>query len=117
LEFTENLGFTGEMSVTTTDNARVTTVRHLLADYELHHSQPPEEEQRSAPEPNLLDNPTSTNNPPDWQRDWRRVPPYRPVQNQVDDQRDVYNNEIEHTFIRVMFGGVWMMAVSLFKAV
>jgi hypothetical protein len=101
------------MSVTTTDNARVTAVRHLLADYELHHSQPPAGEERPAPEPNDRTTATTTSNPPDWETEWRRVPPYRPVQNQLDDQREVYNNEIEHNFIRVMFGGVWMMAVSL----
>ena len=100
------------MSVTTTDNARVTAVRHLLADYELHHSQPSEADERSAPEPNDQHIPLVDSNPPGWTTDWRRVPDYRPVQNQLDDQREVYNNEIEHTFIRVMFGGVWMMAVS-----
>lgn len=101
------------MSVTTTDNARVTAVRHLLADYDLHHSQPPEGEAQPAPEPDgQASSATTTSNPVDWETEWRRVPSYRPVQNQLDDQRDVYNNEIEHNFIRVMFGGVWMMAVS-----
>lgn len=103
------------MSVTTTDNARVTAVRHLLADYELHHSQPPEGEEQPAPEPNDQRE-LPSDNPPNWPTEWRRVPSYRPVQNQLDDQREVYNNEIEHNFIRVMFGGVWMMAASHLNA-
>jgi len=81
------------MSVTTTDNARLITVRQALGDYELHHSQP--SEAQAAP----------AGNPPGWTDQWRRVPAYRPTNNQLDDQREVYQNEVEHTFVRVMFGG------------
>jgi hypothetical protein len=39
------------MSVTTTANARITTARHYLADYDLHHSQPSPSEASPAPAP------------------------------------------------------------------
>ncbi|KAK4960500.1 hypothetical protein LTR10_003396 [Elasticomyces elasticus] len=100
------------MSVTTTDNARLITVRHALGDYELHHSQPSDAEARPAPPPDShpLSNNSSTTNPPGWEDQWRRVPAHRTTNNQLDDQRDVYQNEIEHNFVRVMFGGVNMMS-------
>ncbi|KAK3117128.1 hypothetical protein LTR53_001785 [Teratosphaeriaceae sp. CCFEE 6253] len=109
------------MSVTTTDNARLTTVRHALGDYELHHSQPSDAEAAPAPAPDahpLSPNSAATSNLPTWENRWRRVPAYRPTNNQLDDQREVYANEIEHTFIRVMFGGVNLMssATHLWRA-
>ncbi|KXL44602.1 hypothetical protein M433DRAFT_108994 [Acidomyces richmondensis BFW] len=97
------------MSVTTTDNARITTVRHLLADYDLHHSQPSDHEATAAPALDFHSAPPSSN-PPGWEDRWRRVPAYRPMRNQLDDQRDVYQSQTEHNFIRIMFGGVSMMA-------
>ncbi|TKA69892.1 hypothetical protein B0A55_07523 [Friedmanniomyces simplex] len=102
------------MSVTTTDNARLITVRQALGDYELHHSQPSEAEGAPAPAPNTHPLPpnTPTSNPAGWEDQWRRVPAYRPANNQLDDQREVYQNEIEHTFVRVMFGGVNMMSTA-----
>ncbi|KAL1582225.1 hypothetical protein WHR41_09074 [Cladosporium halotolerans] len=95
------------MSVTTTANARMVATRHYLADYELHHSQP--ENPISAPAPNEQ-KPLSENNPPGWEDQWRRVPAYRPAQNQLDEQRTTYTSEVERNFVRVMFGGVSMMA-------
>jgi hypothetical protein len=92
------------MSVTTTSNARVTAARHYLADYDLHHSQPSANEASPAPAPNAHPAP-STNNPADWEDQWRRVPAYRPAVNQVDEQRNTYTSEVERNFVRVMFGG------------
>ena len=101
------------MSVTTTDNARITTVRHLLADYDLHHSQPSLDESSAAPEPNFQGI-RSESNPTDWETQWRRVPAHRPVDpSLLEGDRNTYTNNIERTFIRVMFGGVHMQAVSL----
>lgn len=99
------------MSVTTTDNARITNLRHVLADYELHHSEPTQSEAQPAPAPNEHDDPVASN-PAGWATEWRRVPAYRPVQNQRDEQRDTYTGAIERNFVRVMFGGVYTMAVS-----
>lgn len=95
------------MSVTTTDNARMVTVRHMLADYDLHHSQPTDSEAAPAPEPNVPSLPPQAhdNDPADWERGWRRVPAYRPTVNQLDGSRNTYQNAIEQNFVRVMFGG------------
>lgn len=102
------------MSVTTTDNARITSLRHTFADYDLHHSQPSESEVAHAPAPNNQPTNSTSLNPPDWETQWRRVPDYRPVNPEMlHGDRDTYNNAIERNFIRVMFGGVWMQAVSL----
>lgn len=102
------------MSVTTTDNARLTAVRHVLADYELHHSQPSPSEAAEAPAPNERQEVQSTPAPPgDWETQWNRVPAYRPVNPALlEGDRNTYNNAIERNFIRVMFGGVWLQAVS-----
>ncbi|KAK4496955.1 hypothetical protein PRZ48_011404 [Zasmidium cellare] len=99
------------MSVTTTSNARITELRHVLADYDLHHSQPSPETAASAPAPNAQ--PLSTSNPPDWETQWRRVPAYRAVEpSLIHGDRNQVNNETERNFIRVMFGGVWMQAAA-----
>jgi len=92
------------MSVTTTDNARITSVRHLLADYDLHHSQPSDHDAAAVPAPDA-NTALPASNPMGWEDSWRRVPAYRPTQNQLDDQRDVYQSQTEHNFIRIMFGG------------
>ena len=92
-----------KMSVTTTANARMVATRHYLADYELHHSQP--ENPVPAPAPNEQKT-LSHNNPPGWEDQWRRVPAYRPAQNQLDEQRTTYTSEVERNFVRVMFGGM-----------
>lgn len=99
------------MSVTTTDNARISGLRHILADYDLHHSEPTAEEAEPAPAPNTTETLTTTN-PHGWETEWRRVPSYRPVQDQRGELRDTYNNAIERNFVRVMFGGVYAMAVG-----
>ncbi|KAK3677157.1 hypothetical protein LTR78_002695 [Recurvomyces mirabilis] len=102
------------MSVTTTDNARITSLRHALADYDLVLSQPDDDRAARAPPPDAHPLPANapSSNPAGWEDQWRRVPAYRPMNNQLDDQREVYSNEIEHNFIRVMFGGVWMMSTA-----
>lgn len=93
-----------KMSVTTTANARLSTTRHYLADYDLHHSQP--STSSPAPAPNAH---ASTPQPPpdqsEWEDRWRRVPAFRPAVNQVDEQRDTYTSGVERNFVRVMFGG------------
>lgn len=103
-----------KMSVTTTDNARVTSLRHTLADYDLHHSQPSHDRASEAPSPNTQPAGDSSSSPAEWETQWRRVPAYRPVNPSLIESggRNEFNNAIERNFIRVMFGGVWMQAVS-----
>ncbi|KAL9528222.1 hypothetical protein SMMN14_08409 [Sphaerulina musiva] len=105
------------MSVTTTDNARVTSLRHTLADYDLHHSQPSHDRASEAPSPNTRpagDSSSENSSPAEWETQWRRVPAYRPVNPSLIESggRNEFNNAIERNFIRVMFGGVWMQATA-----
>jgi hypothetical protein len=100
------------MSVTTTSNARVLTTASYLADYDLHHSQPSESTSSSAPAPNTPSSVTP-GNPPNWETQWNRVPAYRPVQNQLDEMRTTYTSEIERNFVRVMFGGEFLLPFLL----
>ena len=99
------------MSVTITETPPSTEVRPILADYRLYHSQPPDEEAEPAPEPNEQILPP-VNNPSTWETEWRRIPPHRPVRNQLDEQRNTYNNVMEQSFIWAMLHGVEMMGVS-----
>jgi hypothetical protein len=103
------------MSVTTTANARITTARHYLADYDLHHSQPSPSEASPAPAPNTNNPPPSaTNNPANWEDQWRRVPAYRPAVDGRNEQHDTYTSEIERNFVRVMFGGEFLLLFILY---
>jgi hypothetical protein len=97
------------MSVTTTSNARLTTARHILQDYNLHHSNLQPSDEEAAPAPPLDKAPASdASNPPGWEDRWRRVPEFRPLRNQLDEMHDSYTNPIEHNFIRTMFGGEFL---------
>lgn len=101
------------MSVTTTANAQTYNLRAVLADYDLHHTpatDPLDSTLNAHPVPN---SPSSHSNPANWPTDGRRVPPYRPVNTQLDQsQRRVYQNGIEQTFVGVMFTGVFLESVS-----
>lgn len=102
------------MSVTTTANARVVNLRQTLAEYELHHSETSANPSTGspAPPPNPLAT-ASTNNPSDWDVAHRRVPDYRPVRREnLDEERNTYNNNIERTFVWVMLNGVGLQSVS-----
>lgn len=100
------------MSVTTTSNTQTYNIRTVLADYDLHHTpatDPLDTTLNAHPSPN----PLPQSNPADWPTNERRVPPYRPVNTELDhSQRRVYQNGIERTFITVMFSGVFLESVS-----
>ncbi len=99
------------MSVTTTSTATTNVaapLRVVLADYELHKSEPPAGGKPSS----SLQRPTQ--NPPDWPQDHRRMPPYRPVNRNLDrSQIMVYNNGGEHAFIQTMFFGIRLVTVRM----
>jgi hypothetical protein len=102
------------MSVTTTANPQTYNLRTVLADYELHHSpetEPLDTSLNAHPTPS-----SSHSNPSYWPIDARRVPDYRPVNRNLDqNERRVYQNGIERAFVGVMFTGVWLEA-TLSKA-
>ena len=104
------------MSVTTTQNPRTYGIVRTLADYELHHSK--EEEEQSVNEVNTQP-PSSEHaqrplgSSPVWETQYRRVPPYRPVDPELDfDSRNITLNRVETFFIFNMFGGISMVEVS-----
>lgn len=100
------------MSVTTTSNAQTYNIRATLADYDLHHTpetDPFDASLNSHPPPNS----SRIENPASWPTDERRVPPYRPINTELDQtQRRVYQNGVERTFVTVMFTGVFLESVS-----
>jgi hypothetical protein len=102
------------MSVTTSTNTTTQSVLHILADYDLHHSGDPLNPSEPAP-PNR--NTTSNvENPPGWDTEHRRVPPYRPINQNLDmDLRPGGVNVAEAIFITTMLNGVRLTAVSAFE--
>jgi len=56
----------------------------------------------------------SVENPVDWPQNYRRVPPYRPINRNLDrGQRPDGTNPIERVFFFTMLHGVWLNAVRL----
>lgn len=97
-------------TITTTESATALNGNwhsNVLADYELHHSQPQPCE-------------TGTQSAPvapvdrEWDTQHRRVPAYRAI-NRTRDQSEVrvYTSPVERVFITVMFTGLNINAVSL----
>lgn len=90
------------MSATTTTTTA--TSLSVLADYELHHSG--DERSTSAPAP------VNTSQPADWPTDHRRMPAYRPANQNLDyNERTAGTGPGEYVFIQVMLHGVWLNAV------
>ncbi|KIW99956.1 uncharacterized protein Z518_10884 [Rhinocladiella mackenziei CBS 650.93] len=99
------------MSITTTTNPTSRAVLEVLTDYDLHHSGDP---QRSGPPEHPKPQaraPEPYNNPHWWPNDHRRIPPYRPVNRNLDrSQRPAGVNRIERAFIFTMLRGVQLEA-------
>lgn len=99
------------MSVTTVDNPITTAVsRQVLQDYDIHLTG----DETVAP-PNTDSQPRSTpENPPDWDTSYRGVPPYRPINRDLDlTQRPLGGNPVGDVFVTTMFTGVFINAVSV----
>ncbi|EQB52073.1 hypothetical protein CGCSCA5_v014846 [Colletotrichum siamense] len=99
------------MSATTTDNPITTTVRQdYLHDYSIRLTGGVEEAyarpSRDAPLP-------AVENPPDWYDQHRQVPPYRPINRELDvADRPWGSNRIENGFVFVMLNGCWIQGVT-----
>lgn len=104
------------MSVTTTANPLAQSVLRVLADYELTHSS---HDNLDSDEIGTL-NPRSQaaetrSNPEGWTDDYRGVPPYRPINYQLDrEQRPWAQPGIETAFVWVMLNGVGCVSVCLY---
>lgn len=105
------------MSVTTTDNPITTSIQQdYLQDYNIRltGSSDSVEATELHPAPPNTDNLPLHNveNPPDWDDQHRDVPPYRPVNRNLDrEQRPWGSNPIESAFVFHMLHGVWLNSV------
>lgn len=101
------------MSVTTTANSTRTILR-VLDDYEIHHAQ------SNPPKPTPL-NPrpdlslaASRRNPEDWPTQHRDVPPFKPINRDLDiSTRPGGANMAERIFITTLLNGCRINAVSV----
>ncbi|EED24418.1 conserved hypothetical protein [Talaromyces stipitatus ATCC 10500] len=89
--------------------ARLRVVGYL-SDYDIHHSStshiPNSEIIDELPSP-PLQSPDLNRESPEWPNHYRRIPPYRPVNHDLDQgQRRVYTSGPERAFIAIMFLGV-----------
>lgn len=97
---------------TTTTQAPTYSIRATLADYELHNSVPPSESAANDSSNNDVTEQTA-GTLRGWSSDHRRVPPYRPVNYNLDlNERLVYQNGIERAFINTMFFGLRVVTVG-----
>lgn len=98
------------MSITTI-NAPSHTLSTILSDYSIHLSSTHQyvsvaQSDTSTPSPLINQNPSS------WPTHHRRVPPYRPVNYDLDPaERIVYNSRVEQGFITTMFFGIRIITV------
>jgi hypothetical protein len=105
------------MSTTTTTTTTQAVPRYsiarTLADYDLHHSTPEKPQAEGEAEQSASAAP-ETGNPPTWETEYRRVPPHRPVNTQIDvASRSITLNGIETFFVYNMFNGIRIVEVSL----
>ncbi|KAI5249146.1 hypothetical protein E4T42_05337 [Aureobasidium subglaciale] len=100
-----------KMSVTLTENRVTYSLGRTLADYDLQHSG---EDSDVSAAPNSRSAPEGTsNNPSDWEDNFRRVPDYRPVDTSLDfSYRDTTQNGIERAFIWNMFNGIVLTSAT-----
>ncbi|KAL4945234.1 hypothetical protein BDV06DRAFT_219489 [Aspergillus oleicola] len=102
-------------STTTTTTTTTPTTLSLLSDYELHHSG--QTEDRSTPQTSSFPPhsqssfDSNVSNPPTWPTTHRRVPPYRPINRDLDfNERSAGASVPEYIFIQSMLHGVWLNA-------
>ena len=106
------------MSVTTTDNPITTTIQQdYLHDYNIRltgGSDSVEATQQPPAPPNTDNRPSPrVENPAGWQDQHRDVPPYRPVNRNLDrEQRPWGSNPVESAFVFHMLSGVAVNSVS-----
>ncbi|KAK5069239.1 hypothetical protein LTR64_008606 [Lithohypha guttulata] len=100
------------MSATTTANTRTQAVLNLLADYELTHSGHDTTGVVEPPNPRSVEDETRQN-PDFWTRDYHGVPPYRPINYELDyDARPWARPGVETAFVWVMLNGVGIVAAT-----
>lgn len=107
------------MSTTTTDNPISTTLHRAaqadhLRDYEVHLTS----DGTTPAEPNTDNRPSppAVSSLPGWDDGHRGVPPYRPINRNLDmSQRPWGGNPVGDAFVLTMFTGVFTLAVSVIE--
>lgn len=109
---------TSTLTSTTESQARLRVVGYP-SDYEVHHSNTPSSPLSNDSEtqdelPSTSEQPPDVNSEsPEWPNHYRRIPPYRPVNRNLNQgERRVYINAAERAFITMMFLGVANNAVG-----
>lgn len=83
------------------------------SDYDLHHSNTVSEDNNNDHDESPLQSNDMNSQAPDWPDHYRRIPPYRPVNRNLDQsERRVYTNFGERAFLSMMFLGVRTNAVG-----
>lgn len=102
-------------TTTTVTMATRAEIQHILTDYEIRLTG--SESGTSTQSANLhRDQLPTTENPPNWLSNYRRVPDYRPINRELDyNERTLGSNAFEFAFLNVMFTGVAVNAVSADK--
>lgn len=103
------------MSVTTTANPATQTVLQALADYDLTHTGNDQTSDGTIEAPNPRSRSDEIQQNPDWWlEDYNGVPPYRPINYELDhESRPWARPGIETAFVWTMLNGVGIVAVSL----
>ncbi|KAK0100816.1 hypothetical protein ONS95_007264 [Cadophora gregata] len=97
------------MSVTTTANPITLSLQQTLGDYEVHVTGD-SQDTRAVASPNSRQSDVVAN-PPNWPRDYHRIPSRRPVNRNLDmSERPLGSNPGEKLFLNVMFTGVSLNA-------
>jgi hypothetical protein len=98
------------MSVTITQNELYYETAALLRHYDVHHT----EDRPHDPSLNEHASPidSAVQNPPDWPSRFRRVPPIRPVNTQLDFSQRGTRNTPETVFVFIMLQGVRTVSVG-----
>lgn len=93
------------MATTTT----TTTLSEALQDYHIHLTGADD-----PPQVQVTARQSRTPNPPHWPQNYRRVPPYRPINRHLDPaERPNGASTGEYVFVNVMLNGVRINSVSL----
>ncbi|KAH9842198.1 hypothetical protein Tdes44962_MAKER01576 [Teratosphaeria destructans] len=100
------------MSVTTTQNPRTYATIRVLADYDLHHSRTNELDRQVSAEPNAPPAPPPLRDVSvAWETGFRRVPPHRPINHDLDfESRNAYNNDMERFVLYNLFHGILVVS-------
>lgn len=104
------------MSAATLNNPVTTTARQdYLRDYHIRLTggEDSDRERQPLAPPSAENTRAPADNPPGWYNEHRQVPPYRPVNTELDrKQRPWGSNPVESAFVFTMLHGVWLTSVS-----